>query len=191
MKRSMFIAIAALGAMLAGCDGAVEKMTELFPTEPMTLVIPPGYEIAIDGKPVKVFGHSLCPKEDASMRFLFGPSSLDGSSDCLVINPTDKTVQARIALDGKLADETWAVERDKNRVGLRRPGGLPVISYDALNKGKDMRGQTLALNATGCVAKGPDGKPLQLPVHPESGQVLIPKGSTFTPECFHDEGKKQ
>lgn len=191
MKRSMCAAVVAFAAMLAGCDGAVEKMAELFPTEPMALVIPPGYEIAIDGKPARVFGQSQCPREDASMRFLFGPSALDGSSDCLVITPTSKVVQARVALDGKLTDETWTVDREKNRVGLRRPGGLPVIAYDALSKSKDMQGQTLALNVSGCVAKGPDGKPLQLPAQPTNGQVLIPKGSTSTSECFHNEGKKQ
>lgn len=191
MKRTLYVSIVALAAMLAGCDRAAEKMAELYPTEPITLVIPPGYEIAIDGKPAKVFGRSQCQKEDATMRFLFEPSSLDGSSDCVVITPTSKEVPARVALDGKLTDETWVVERERNRVGLRRPGGLPVISYDALSKAKDMPGQTLALNASGCVAKGPDGKPLQLPEHPASGQVMIQKGSTFTSECFNDEGKKQ
>jgi len=138
MERTIYVAIVALAAMLVGCDRAAEKMAELYPTEPITLAIPPGYEIAIDGKPAKVFGRSQCPKEDATMRFLFGPSSLDRFSDCVVITPTDKEVQARVAVGGRLTDETWAVEREKNRVSLSRPGGLPVVSYDAVrfNLGK-------------------------------------------------------
>lgn len=136
MKLSMCVAVVAAIAMLTGCDGTVEKIAELFPTEPMTLVIPPGYEIAIDGKPARVFGLSQCPREHASVRFFFGPSSIEGSSDCLVITPISQVVQARVAIDGKLTNETWTVEREKNRVGLRRPGGLPVISYDALSKSK-------------------------------------------------------
>jgi hypothetical protein len=137
MKLSMGVAVIAATAMLAACDGAVEKIAELFPAEPMTLVIPPGYEIAIDGKPARVFGLSQCPREHASVRFFFGTSSIEGSSDCLVITPTSKVVQARVALDGKLTNETWTVDREKNRVGLLRPGGLPVISYNALSKSKD------------------------------------------------------
>jgi hypothetical protein len=195
MKVGVFVAVG-IAALLTGCDNAAEKMVERFPTKPLTLVIPPGYEIAVHGKAAKVFGRNECPKEDTSMQFLFGPSSLDGSSDCVVITPTTKDVLARVVIDGKLTDEKWIVERSDQkpaRVSLRRPGGLPVMGYDAFLKAnpniKDMRGQILALNAKGCVAGGPDGKPLQLPEHAASGQVLIPRGSTFTPECFH-EGKE-
>ena len=191
MKLGLCVAIG-IAALLAGCDGAAETMADLFPTKPLTIVMPPGYEIAVDGKAAKVFGRSECPKEDASMRFLFWPSSLDGSSYCLVITPTTKVVLARVVIEGNPTDEAWTVERSEekhSRVGLRRPGGLPVIAYDAFPKAnpnaKDMRSQTLALNAKGCVAGGPDGNPLQLPEHLASGQVLIPKGSTFTAECFH------
>jgi len=46
--------------------------------------------------------------------------------------------------------------------------------------------QTLVFDAKGCVAKGPDGKPLQLTA---GGQLLIPKGSTFQPECFKEGDK--
>lgn len=56
---------------------------------------------------------------------------------------------------------------------------------------RDMEGQTLALDAPGCVATGPDGKPLQLPENVTSGPVVIPLGSTLTLECFPDVGKKQ
>jgi hypothetical protein len=71
------------------------------------------------------------------MQFLFGSSSLNGSSDCVVITPTTKDVLARVAIDGKLMDEKWIVERsDQNpaSVSLIRPGGLPVIAYDAFLK---------------------------------------------------------
>ena len=49
MKLGLCVAIG-IAALLAGCDGAAEKMAELFPTKPLTFVIPPGYEIAVDGK---------------------------------------------------------------------------------------------------------------------------------------------
>jgi hypothetical protein len=119
MNKIMYAAIA---AVLAGCATAEKR------AEPMTIVIPPGHEISIDGKPVGVYGRSTCPKWNASMFFLYAPSPLK-TSGCLVVTPTSKEVQARVAIDGKLLDETWAVEREKNRFVLRRPGGLPVTSY--------------------------------------------------------------
>jgi hypothetical protein len=118
MTKIMYVTIA---AVLAGCATAEKK------AEPMTIVIPPGHEVVIDGKPVGVFGRSTCPKWDTSTFFLYAPSSLENG--CLVVTPNSKEVQARIAIDGNLTDETWTVERDKNRVVLRRPGGLPVTSY--------------------------------------------------------------
>ena len=60
------------------------------------------------------------------------------------------------------------------------------VSHDALSK--DIA-QTLVLDASGCVATGPDGNPLQLPAPTAGGQISIPKGSTFTLECFRNGEK--
>ena len=48
--------------------------------------------------------------------------------------------------------------------------------------------QTLVFDASGCAAKGPDGKPLQLTA-PAGGQIFIPKGSSFPSECFKEVEK--
>ena len=48
--------------------------------------------------------------------------------------------------------------------------------------------QTLTFDAKGCLAKGPDGKLLQLTA-PAGGQILIPRGSSFPPECFKEVDK--
>lgn len=130
MKRVVCAAIG-ITTLFAGCDGSVEKLGAILSDEPMTVVFAPGYEIAIDGKPAKVFGTDICPKEDRAMNVLFGPSSHEGSSDCLVISPTAKTVQARVVIDGKIWDEVWSVEHYEHKpfeVSLRRPDGLPVMA---------------------------------------------------------------
>lgn len=57
-------------------------------------------------------------------------------------------------------------------------------------KNNNMQGSVLVLNARGCEAKDPNGKPLQPPKKYEGGKFFIPKGSTFTPQCFSNEAGK-
>ena len=182
-------------SLLGGCGKEVEKVGAILSDESMTLVFSPGYEVAIDGQPAQVFGNDACPKQDRAMNILFGQSPDEGSSTCLVVTPKAKTVRARLMIDRRLTDEVWTVEHLEHKpygVALRRPDGNPVIGYDAFLRAnpniKDMRNQVLTLNAKGCVASGPDRKPLQLPAGPAGEQLVIPKGSTFTPECFRSKG---
>ena len=193
MKLGFFSAIS-LVAALTGCDSALGKITAMFSTKPVTAVIGAGLVIAVDGKPATVFGRDKCPAADPSMQQLFGPTSHDGESGCLVIPPRATTVAARVAINGQITDETWRVQRTDakpSQVILRRPDGSPVIAYDdylrANPTAKDLRVPTLALNAPGCVANGPDGKPLHLPEISAGGRFVIEKGSTFTSECFKRE----
>ncbi|KGG86158.1 hypothetical protein P245_20795 [Comamonas thiooxydans] len=132
MKWTIYTAFIAFTAMLAGCDGAVEKVGAVLSDEPMTYVFAPGYEIAVDGKSAPVYGRDECPKEEPAMNVIFGRYSHEGSSDCLVIGPTSKTVLARVVIDGNLRDELWTVEhyeRNPFKVALHRPDGSPVISF--------------------------------------------------------------
>ncbi len=64
-----------------------------------------------------------------------------------------------------------------------------AASY-AANESKDLPIDTskLVINAEGCIATGPDGKPFKLPVANEAGQILIPKGSHFSEQCFASDG---
>jgi len=45
-------------------------------------------------------------------------------------------------------------------------------------------GDELMLNAPGCVATTGDGKPFSFPASAASSDLLIPKGTRFTAECF-------
>lgn len=69
-----------------------------------------------------------------------------------------------------------------------------LSAKEAIQAGPDKgvrNGVILTLNASGCVAKGPDGKSLILPGPAASGGVVIQRGTTFTAECFQSTGESQ
>ncbi len=136
MRAGFLIAIVIAVPLLSGCDNAADTMFGRFAHQP-TIVIPPGYKIALEGKAAPVFGFDKCPEPDSFARWFSGSLSADGSSHCIVILPETHAVQVRVAIDGKLVDETWTVEwtgEKPERAYFLRPGGMPVIQY-AANEG--------------------------------------------------------
>ena len=97
----------------------------------MTFVLGPGFRVVVDGHPGQVFGRDACPADDQTMNLLFGPSPLERSPDCVVIDPATRTTPVRILKDGRLQEEIWSVERveqDLGKIALRRPSGSLVVS---------------------------------------------------------------
>lgn len=135
MKHSILIAALLVLSNLAGCD-RVEQIGAIMLDEQMTLVFPPGFEIAVDSKAVKVHGSDICPEENLAMNRWFGSSSNAGKAGCLVIRPATKSLQVRLDLASPVIEE-WAVIRDAespDKVSLRRPNGSLVVSYAGFAK---------------------------------------------------------
>ncbi len=63
-------------------------------------------------------------------------------------------------------------------------GGILWLPKSA--SGESVDSQTLSLDAFGCVATTPAGQPLKQAL--EEGLKIIPKGTTFTPQCFGRKG---
>lgn len=133
--KTLLLAVAGVtAAMVIGCGSAEATLGAIVMEKPMTFVFPPGYEIDVDGKAAVVVGRQTCPAGDPVMNAIFGAPSDGGSTGCLVIGPATKSVSARVAIDGKVLDETWTVERQElapARIALFRPGRVPVVEYTA------------------------------------------------------------
>ncbi|GMG94693.1 hypothetical protein ACUXAV_004953 [Cupriavidus metallidurans] len=129
------IVVAALlsGMVLTGCE-EVEKIGSIVSGEPMTIAFAPGFQIAVEGKPVAVSGFDPCPKRDRAMTKVFGPAPTDGAKECIVVRPFTQSVKVRLSAR---TDEVWIVLRDTvhpDRMSLRRPDGSLVESFAAYMK---------------------------------------------------------
>lgn len=115
--------------LLTGCDflGEVgKKAFELSGLEqkPFTLVIPPGYRVNINGVAAPIFGFAKCPPAGETM---IGDTGYDDEPVCIVIKPTDDSVDVLAATPGGPVREHWAVEREGGKTRLRRPDGELVV----------------------------------------------------------------
>lgn len=132
MKKIVVVALLS-GMVLTGCD-EVEKVGSIVSGEPMTIAFAPGFQIAVEGKPVAVSGFDPCPKQDPAMTKLFGPAPTDDAKECIVVRPSTQSVKVRLSAR---TDEVWVVLRDKthpDRMSLRRPDGSLVVSFAAYEK---------------------------------------------------------
>jgi hypothetical protein len=132
----LFFALTLLSLLpLAGCDGVTSKVLEMTGESEPTIVIPPGYKITIDGKPVPIFGFDECPKSDSTMVKVFGESPTDGFHNCIVLTKDRAKVPVLVALSTGRVTEQWFVVRETgntteqpySRTSLRRPDGALVV----------------------------------------------------------------
>ena len=133
MNRLAFTLLAAclLLSGLAACEHAQQLGTAVAASvehEPVTVVIPPGHPVAVDGAVMKVFGTDECPKEHPAVSLLLG-SPAPQATGCIVVSPRTTAVTVLVqdaqARDG-LRAETWAVERHAGKPGafsFKRQGG--------------------------------------------------------------------
>lgn len=148
MRRIAVILMMLVGASVAGCDSfkkaaidVARVVKEAYPHHPITIVLPPGYQVVLDGKPLQVYGTNSCPGSDPMMNALFGPDPLAGESTCVVLAPEVDVVMVRL-LDPKartLTDEVWEVVRGgetPDAIKLRRPNGSFVGSNEPFERSK-------------------------------------------------------
>lgn len=115
---------------LTGCSDVKELYTEIS-NQPMDMVISPGYKVELDGEMALAFGFQECPKPDPIMVKLFGPTSFENESTCIVITPETKAVNVLVVFKDRRLTEEWTVifEQNKKVMRLNRPNGNPVGAY--------------------------------------------------------------
>lgn len=74
MKLIFGTLLLSASGLLSGCDQLGKELATLYPNDPVTIVFSPGYEVAIDSKPIGIYGFDTCPKADAAMEKFFGPA---------------------------------------------------------------------------------------------------------------------
>lgn len=135
MKRIYGAFLLGASILFAGCDQVGKHVAALVPAKPITLVFPPGYQVAIASQPVGVYGFDVCPKQAPFMKAVFGSAPNEDSTDCIVVAPTTKTVKVKLALPAGIVAEEWTVRRGvADQLHLMRPNGQPVVSFEAHSK---------------------------------------------------------
>lgn len=127
MRMTLLIPIV-LATSVSGCDAVQDlgrSVSDAFGFKgPDTLVITPGTQLSAGGKILTVFGDDLCPtKRQGVVEAIFGPAPEVGEPGCVVIGPQATQVKVILGMDRQRVDEFWTVERDADRIRLRRPTG--------------------------------------------------------------------
>ncbi len=100
MKKTMLAATSAF--LLTSCDATIPGALEFanaWHLNPVTVVLPPGFMINIDGRDTPVFGFDSCP-----------PDNHD-KSGCTVIEPNTDVVSLIVGHKKGPAHEAWVVKR--------------------------------------------------------------------------------
>ena len=138
-------------ATLTGCDAAINSISELSAAHDPTIIIPSGYRMKIDGHTAFVQGYDTCPKQGTSMGKLFGQTTDEDSTTCIILTKGRTFVPVLIALPTGTFREDWAIIREigktdggriYSKTSLRRPNGTFVMpSNDTLSamNGGDFR----------------------------------------------------
>lgn len=117
-----------LAMSVSGCDAVQDlgrSVSEVFGLKaPDTLVIRPGTTLSAGGQLLTVFGVDPCPtKPEGVMEAIFGPTPEIIDRDCVVIGPLSTQVRVILGVDSQRVDELWSVEREADRIRLRRANG--------------------------------------------------------------------
>lgn len=110
--------LAACALSLTGCGLAADigvkalANSQAHAAQSLTMVIPAGYQINMEGHRVPVYGFDKCPPPDTSM-------------SCVTVNQSAKAVDVILLanLPAGPIKETWSVEREGGKTRLRRPTG--------------------------------------------------------------------
>lgn len=166
MHRIAVILLVLVGLTVAGCDHVAKVASDVgrsmlvsdlgrtieaaLPHHPISIVLPPGYPVALDGKKALVFGNNDCLGGDPMMDALFGPDPYAGKSSCVVLAPDTQFVTVTL-VDPKehtLTREVWDVVRGGERrdaITLRRQDGSFVVSHEALDKAEKRKKPVLGM----------------------------------------------
>lgn len=123
------LAAVTVALSLSACE-RVEQVGAILSDAPLPVVIAPGYEVAIDGKPVGVFGFDLCPSKNPGLNQFVGTPPAGAASNCIVVTPKLISAKVRLEMQSGAVQEEWAIVRtDKGGMYFRRPNGSLVESY--------------------------------------------------------------
>ncbi|EEH6870576.1 hypothetical protein G0R39_004483 [Salmonella enterica] len=126
----------AVGILILGSVGLAESLGRTVAklanvdTSNVAIEIAPGLAIRDGDGEAQVSGFQKCAEQSRVMRSLFGPTSWEGQSNCIVIEKTTQTVQVQVHSrhDNTYENsvETWKVVRfpdHPDRMSLMRPSG--------------------------------------------------------------------
>ncbi|HHP8373405.1 TPA: hypothetical protein ACSI73_005273, partial [Klebsiella pneumoniae] len=108
---------------LTGCD-----LADYFPNVPQPVpVISPGYQVDIDGHPVRISGFDDCPREKDEARH----AAAQDEKGCIVLSAERSEVKVRLYQPAGAVTETWRIIREKDArqndiIRLQRPNGALV-----------------------------------------------------------------
>lgn len=110
---------------LTGCD-----LSDYFPnvSQPVP-VITPGYQVDIDGHPVRISGFDDCPRGKDEARH----AAAQDEKGCIVLSSERSEVKVRLYQPAGAVTETWRIIRKKDAhrsdtIRLQRPNGAFVIA---------------------------------------------------------------
>lgn len=126
-SRTLWLLLVPLA--VAGCDKMGQAVSDVLGAPDRVVVLPPGYNVAIEGSSVPILGSDVCPA--AGSHYLYVGQGrtevLEGRAGCAVL---DSRKVAVVRVGGTV--EAWKVFHEgehagARRVRLQRPNGDWVV----------------------------------------------------------------
>lgn len=123
-RRMLMLYACLVPVALTGCD-----LADYFPNVPQPVpVISPGYQVDIDGHPVRISGFDDCPREKDEARH----AAAQDEKGCIVLSAERSEVKVRLYQPAGAVTETWRFIREKDArqndiIRLQRPNGALVM----------------------------------------------------------------
>lgn len=121
---------------MAGCDTAVNNLSEMVIENSPDLVFPPGFLFKVGGLSVPIEGFDECPGNDRAMSLLFGPAPNQGENSCIIIRKDKSKIPVKVYLRSGMITEEWTIVRKSGKMEngrpylwttLHRPDGSAVV----------------------------------------------------------------
>ncbi|HGB1289878.1 TPA: hypothetical protein ACIUDF_004112 [Salmonella enterica subsp. enterica serovar Saintpaul] len=124
-RRMLMLYACLMPVALTGCD-----LSDYFPnvSQPVP-VISPGYQVDIDGHPVRISGFDDCPRDKDEARH----AAAQEEKGCIVLSAERAEVKVRLYQPAGAVTETWRIIREKDAhrsdiIRLQRPNGAFVMA---------------------------------------------------------------
>ncbi|VDB02820.1 hypothetical protein [Klebsiella pneumoniae] len=122
-RRMLMLYACLVPVALTGCD-----LADYFPNVPQPVpVISPGYQVDIDGHPVRISGFDDCPREKDEARH----AAAQDEKGCIVLSAERSEVKVRLyqpaGASPKPADHPGKDARQNDIIRLQRPNGALVM----------------------------------------------------------------
>ncbi|HEB5129172.1 TPA: hypothetical protein R0E88_005087, partial [Klebsiella pneumoniae] len=105
-RRMLMLYACLVPVALTGCD-----LADYFQNVPQPVpVISPGYQVDIDGHPVRISGFDDCPREKDEARH----AAAQDEKGCIVLSAERSEVKVRLYQPAGAVTETWRIIREKD-----------------------------------------------------------------------------